>query len=175
MRLSSLDVHAFQAVGYLAAHPDRWVNAGEICQRTGLSRTFLVRVLACLVRGEIVLSKRGTSGGYRLALPASDITLRDVVRLLERPVAPLSCVSLSSPTQCDQASSCRIRRDVYEELRQATHLLLSRFTAADLALDLLAGVTYERCLQHLWHPTVESGAVLPLALSSPPRLQQNEW
>lgn len=160
MRLSSLDVHAFQAVGYLAAHPDRWVTAAEICTQTGLSRNFMLRVLAALVRAGVVVSRRGTSGGYRLARPAATVTLREVVQVLERPVAPLSCVSLSAPTTCAQAENCQVRRDVYAELRDAAHLILSRFTAADLARDTHSGAGYGHCLHHLWHPATE--AQLPL-------------
>jgi len=97
MRLSSLDIHAFQAVGYLGLHPDRWVTASEICAQTQLSRAFMVRVLAVLVRGQVILSKKGACGGYRLARPADTVTLRDVVHGLDRPVAPLTCVSSAAP------------------------------------------------------------------------------
>jgi Rrf2 family cysteine metabolism transcriptional repressor len=158
MRLSSLDVHAFQAVGYLAAYADRWVTAAEVCEHTLLSRAFLLRVLACLVRGGIVVSKRGSAGGYRLARLPTQVTLREVVQVLERPVAPLSCVSLSAPVPCLHQNDCGIRRDVYTELRDVTHAVLARFTAADLATDLQAGRSYSPCLNHLWHPQQELAA-----------------
>ncbi|MFB9994735.1 RrF2 family transcriptional regulator [Deinococcus oregonensis] len=158
MRISSLDVHAFQAVGYLAAHETRWVTAAEICEHTVLSRAFLVRVLACLVRGGVVVSKRGSTGGYRLARLPAQVTLREVVQVLERPVAPLSCVSLSAPVPCVHQDDCGLRRDVFTELRDSTHAVLARFTAADLATDLQAGRSYSPCLNHLWHPQQELAA-----------------
>ena len=170
MRLLSLDVYAFQAVGYLGAHAGRWVTAAEICAETGLGRPFLVRVLASLVRGEVVASKKGCGGGYRLTRDPQAVTLRDVVRSLERPVAPLACVSLGAPTPCALAACCQIRRGVYEELRDATHRILTRFTAADLARDLRGGVTYSTCLGHLWHPQFEQALALRQSRVSPPEL-----
>ncbi|MVN86387.1 Rrf2 family transcriptional regulator [Deinococcus sp. HMF7620] len=161
MRLLSLDVYAFQAVGYLGAHPERWITAAELCAQTGLRRAFMVRVLASLVRGNVVLSKKGCSGGYRLARAPQVVTLYDVVRSLERPVAPLSCVSLSAPSQCAAAQCCQARQGVYEQLRAATHQVLARSTAADLARDVQGGVTYDTCLKHLWHPQFESALHRP--------------
>lgn len=162
MRLSSLEVHAFQAVGYLAHFPARWVTASEISEQTGLPRPFLLRALSQLVAGDVVRSKHGPSGGYRLARTPQSTTLREVVAALERPVAPLSCVSLSSPAACTHEHCCGIRRSVYQEVRDATHAVLERFTAADLARDLSAGVLYRSCLSHLWHPQVESRPLPPV-------------
>lgn len=162
MRLSSLEVHAFQAVGYLALLPARWTTANEISGQTGLSRPFLLRALSKLVTGNVVQSKHGPYGGYQLARPPRLITLREVVAALERPVAPLSCVSLSAPAACVHEQGCGIRRSVYEEVRDATHAVLGRFTAADLARDTSTGVQYRSCLLHLWHPQVEGPAPLPV-------------
>ncbi|MCD0160489.1 Rrf2 family transcriptional regulator [Deinococcus sp. 6YEL10] len=152
MRLLTVDVYGFQAVGYLGAHEGRWVTAAELCERTGLSRSFMVRVLADLVRGQLLLSKKGCGGGYRLARAAHLVTLHEVLRCLERPLAPLACVSVSSPAPCGAAHCCQARVGVYQALRDATHRVLAQYTAADLARDAAGGVTYDRCLSLLWHP-----------------------
>lgn len=112
----------------------------------------LPKVLASLVRAGLIRSKRGLSGGYRLARRPAQISLREVVQILERPVAPLSCVSVIAPVACVHQSSCVARRDLYVELRDATHAVLGRFSAADLARDFRMGRGYSTCLAHLWHP-----------------------
>jgi Rrf2 family cysteine metabolism transcriptional repressor len=157
MRLSSLDVHAFAAVGHLAAHPDRWVPAAEICQHHRLARPYTLQILAWLSRADLVRSKRGMNGGYQLGRAAQDISLRDIVVALNRPVAPLSCVSQSVPASCALEDCCQMRRSVYSELQRHTHALLARFSAADLARDVQAGVTFDHCLHHLWHPSQDGG------------------
>lgn len=157
MRLSSLDVHAFAAVGHLAAHPGRWVPATEICEQQHLARPYIQQILAALGRAGLVDSKRGVRGGYQLSRPPHDVTLRDIVVALSRPVAPLSCVSHTVPGMCAFETCCHVRRSVYEELQRHTHAVLARFSAADLARDVAAGVTFDHCLHHLWHPSQEGG------------------
>lgn len=153
MRLSATDVYAFQALGYLGTlQTDRWTGSDAISEATSVARPYLVRILATLCANDIVTSKKGTGGGYALARPAGEITLRDVMRAIDGPVAPLSCVSLNWHKGCVLERRCHARNSVWLRVRDALLDVLAEVTVEDLADDFRQGVTYDLCLDHLLGP-----------------------
>ncbi len=153
MRLSTTDIYAFQALGFLGTQPaGRWVGSDEISEATGVARPYLMRILAQLTAKEIITSKKGTGGGYALIREASLINLRDVMRAIDGPVAPLSCISLNWHVPCTEEGRCHARTTVWQRLRDALLEALSEVSVADLATDFAQGVTYEPCLSHLLKP-----------------------
>lgn len=153
MRLSTTDIYAFQALGFLGTKaPERWTSSDEISDATGIARPYLMRVLAQLSREGIVASKKGTGGGYALAGEASSINLRDVMRAIDGPVAPLSCISLNWHVSCPEETRCHARTAVWQRVRDALLAALSEVSVADLATDFEQGVTYRPCLSHLLKP-----------------------
>ena len=155
MRLSATDIYAFQALGFLGTQPPgRWVGSDEISEATGVVRPYLMRVLAQLSSKNIVTSKKGTGGGYALAREAALINLRDVVRAIDGPVAPLSCVSLNWHVDCPEEGRCHARSAVWERVRDAMLAALSEVSVADLATDFEQGVSYGLCLSHLLRPNL---------------------
>lgn len=154
MRLSATDVYAFQALGFLGTQErDRWVGSEEISEATGVARPYLVRILATLGSSAIVASKKGTGGGYALARPAAEITLRDVMRAIDGPVAPLSCVSLNWHQACVVEDRCHARSAVWMRVRDALLAALAEATVEDLAADFRQGIAYQPCLDHLLRPS----------------------
>jgi Rrf2 family protein len=150
MRLSKTDIYAFKTLGYLGTQPPkRFVGSQELSKATGVNQTYLVRILAALVGHNLVVSKKGQGGGYALPRPAEEINLRDVIRAVDGPIAPLSCVSLNWPKVCSQETRCRVRSAVWLEVRNAVLQSLSRVSVADLAADIRQGVDYSECLDHL--------------------------
>jgi Rrf2 family protein len=153
MRLSATDIYAFQALGFLGTQErDRWVASDDISEATGVARPYLVRILATLSGRGIVSSKKGTGGGYALAHPADQITLKDVVRAIDGPVAPLSCVSLNWHKDCPEQERCHVRDNVWMRVRDAMLAALSTVSVEDLAIDFRQGVGYGNCLDHLLSP-----------------------
>ncbi len=166
MRLSSTDIYAFQALGYLGLHwaaqssardgsaqqPARWVASDEISEATGVARPYLVRILAVLSAKGLVRSKKGIGGGYALNMSPQSITLRDVVRAIDGPVAPLSCISLKWHEPCPEEARCHARNTVYTRMRDAMLAVLEEFSVADLVQDAHQGVSYTHCLEHLLRP-----------------------
>lgn len=154
MRLSATDIYAFQALGFLGTQElDSWVGSEQISEATGVARPYLVRILATLGGSEIVASKKGTGGGYALARPADAITLRDVMRAIDGPVAPLSCVSLNWHQTCAVEDRCHARNGVWLRVRDALLAALAEATVADLAADFRQGIAYDPCLEHLLRPS----------------------
>ncbi len=153
MRLSSTDIYAFQALGYLGLQEaGRWVSSDEISERTRVARPYLVRILAMLSNKGVVKSKKGLGGGYALARRPQLISLCEVVRAVDGPVAPLSCISLNWHETCVEEDRCHARGTVYTRMRDAMLGVLQEFSVADLVEDARAGVDYGHCLTHVLRP-----------------------
>lgn len=88
--ISARTDYAVRAMLVLAAaqlHDGAQMSAEEVATGQGLPKKFLEAILADLRRGGLVTSARGASGGYSLSLPAADITLGDVFRVVDGPLA----------------------------------------------------------------------------------------
>lgn len=150
MRLSTTDIYAFQALGFLGTQPTgHWVGSDAISEATGIAKPYLMRVLAQLTAKEIITSKKGTGGGYALVAEAHEINLRDVARAIDGPVAPLSCISLKWYEPCENDAFCHARTSIWQRVRDAMLQALSEVSVADLAADFEQGNNYAPCLQHL--------------------------
>ncbi len=153
MRLSATDVYAFQALGYLGhRHGSGWVGSDAIAEATGVPRPYLARVLAALAASGVLTSKKGAGGGYALARTPEDVDLREVMRAVDGPVAPLSCVSRNWYRPCEVEDRCHARGAIWERVRDAVLEALAQVTVADLARDFGAGLDYRPCLDHLLRP-----------------------
>jgi Rrf2 family protein len=87
MKLSPASSCAVQALVLLASRKaSQPVPSVELARGTGLRQQFLRKLLTLLVRARLLLSLKGPHGGYRLARPAKDITLLDVVEAIDGPV-----------------------------------------------------------------------------------------
>ena len=153
MRLSTTDIYAFQALGYLGAQEaQRWVSSDEISEHTHVARPYLVRILAALSAKGVIKSKKGIGGGYALSRKPKLISLCEVVRAVDGPVAPLSCISLNWRESCPEEARCHARNTIYVRMRDAMLAVLQEFSVHDLVIDAQQGVSYGHCLEHLLKP-----------------------
>jgi Rrf2 family protein len=74
----------------------------QLAEDEAIPKRFLEQILLSLKRSGLVLSKKGKGGGYYLAEPPEAITLANVIRLIEGPLAPLPCASETQFRQCDE-------------------------------------------------------------------------
>ncbi len=81
--ISSTATYALRAVVYLAGHPGRYVNRAEISAATQVPHEYLLKVLQQLDVADLVESRRGPGGGYRLRRTADEITALDVVQAVD--------------------------------------------------------------------------------------------
>ena len=125
--------YATRAVLALALDPDGQARKmHELAEATGTPVNVLEQVLPQLRGAGIVRSERGPSGGYRLNHPPEDITLGKVVRVIQGPLAPISCATRHEPEPCSMEIGCSLR-ETWEEVRDATIAILDATTFADLA------------------------------------------
>ena len=134
MKLSSRGEYALRALLVLGLNygPDV-VRIATICQQQNIPKRFLEQILNDLKELGIVESKRGLAGGYRLRRPPEQITLAEVIRYLEGPLAPISCVSQTSYARCScpDETKCGIR-SIMKEVREAIVKILEQVTVAQL-------------------------------------------
>ena len=120
--LSQKCKYALQALLSLALQPTQeLLLVSDIAERETLPKKFLEAILLELNRHGLVRSRRGRGGGYALAKPADLITFGQVVRIIDGPLAPLSCVSVNYYRRCDgckDEQSCDIRK-VMRRVRDA--------------------------------------------------------
>jgi Rrf2 family protein len=105
-------------------------NAEQIAQAQGIPLNFLENILRDLRRAGIVESRRGQSGGYALARPADEITVADVIRAVE---GPLANVRGQAPEALAYPGAAAKLRDVWVALRANVRGVLEGVTLADLA------------------------------------------
>lgn len=153
MRLSSTDVYTFKALAYLGTLGEGTLtHADDIAQHSGVPKPYLVRILAALATRGVLTSRKGAGGGYALAKPAAEITLLDVMRSIDGPIAALSCTSLNWPKTCPEAERCQARGRIWMRMRNAIIAVLETTSVADLVADAAQGVDYALCLEHLLRP-----------------------
>ena len=109
------------------------VSIQTISSDQNIPKRFLEQILHDLKSGGFLESKRGVTGGYRLALPPERITLAAVIRHVEGALAPVSCVSerFYGKCSCPDEARCGIR-SVMKEVRDAIAAILDRVTVAEL-------------------------------------------
>ena len=110
------------------------VRIQEISTKQNIPKRFLEQILNDLKSARIVKSKRGVAGGYRLDHAPEQITLAEIIRHVEGPLAPVSCVSerFYEKCSCPDESRCAIR-SVMKETRDAIVNIMERVSLADLA------------------------------------------
>ena len=91
MKLTRASSYALHAVAYMATQKqqDKPVASHHIAQARGIPERFLLKVLKPLVSARVLLSIKGPNGGYRLAKPASKITLLEIVEAADGPLRGL--------------------------------------------------------------------------------------
>ena len=87
MKLTCASSYALHAVAYMALQKsDRPVASHKIAQERGIPERFLLKVLKPLVTARVLTSIKGPNGGYRLAKPATDITMLEIVEAVDGPI-----------------------------------------------------------------------------------------
>ncbi|UAK24694.1 RrF2 family transcriptional regulator [Sphingomonas nostoxanthinifaciens] len=130
--LSQRSRYALKALLHLAGTEQGLpVSIGTIAQASGISRKFLEAILNDLRREGLVDSTRGKFGGYRLALPADQISFARIIRASEGPLALFPCASVNFYRPCPDCdvATCTLRR-VLRHARDGVAEVLERTTLA---------------------------------------------
>ncbi len=136
MKLSKRGEYALRSLINLgiAAKVERpLLRVTELAAAESLPVKFLEQVMQQLRENGYVESVRGKHGGYRLAKPAKQIHIGQIVRLIDGPLAPIGCVSQTAyePCNCPDEAHCGLRL-LMLDVRNAIAAILDRYTLADV-------------------------------------------
>ena len=155
MQISAKSDYALRALCVLATAPDGVaVKADDIAKAQHIPRTFLDAILLELRRADIVESRRGPDGGHRLARPSYAITVADVVRVLD---GPLALVHGHRPESLTYDAPAARLQDVWVAVRAGLRAVLERTTieqivTGELPEAVTSLATDSRSWTSVWPP-----------------------
>ena len=129
MRVSAKADYAIRAAVELAAAGEGPVKGDQIAQAQKIPVNFLENILADLRNAGLVASRRGAEGGYWLAQPADEVSLADVIRAVDGPLANVRGVRSE---QLEYEGSALRLLDVWVAVRASLRSVLERVTLADV-------------------------------------------
>jgi Rrf2 family cysteine metabolism transcriptional repressor len=106
----------------------------DIAERQAISGHYLEQLIAGLRKAGLVKSVRGAQGGYMLGRSPEEITVGDIVRVLEGPIGPTECVSEDDAAYCDRSETCIARR-VWARVRDSIVEVMDSITLKDMCAE----------------------------------------
>src|SRR5215467_11117021 len=119
------------------AHGGGPVLIGDLAEQEAIPKKFLENILVALKHRGLVHSRKGPHGGYQLSRPPDQISVGDIVRTLDGPLALVSCVSQTAYAACEECvdeKECAVRR-VFQQVRDETARILDGTTLTDAAAE----------------------------------------
>jgi Rrf2 family protein len=105
----------------------------DVAQKQQLSETYLEQLIAHLKKAGLVTSVRGAQGGYEQIRKPEEITVGEIIRVLEGPLAPSECVMDDEP-ECTKAEYC-VTRLIWEKIRDSINNVVDSITLNDMVND----------------------------------------
>jgi Rrf2 family protein len=140
MRVTARGDYAVRAALELAAADGMTRKVAQLAAAQDIPPRFLENILLALRRAGLVQSRRGADGGFRLARPPDAITLADVLRAVEGPLANVQGVP---PDEVAYGGSALALRDVWVAVRASLRVVLERVTLADVVSGALPSEVQE--------------------------------
>jgi len=136
MRITLESDYALRIITHVAMR-DGVVDAGTVSTETSVTPRFALKILNKLVKGGIIASYKGSRGGYKLAVPAKEITLKRVIELIDGPIAIARCVEggESCSLNCDKAAC--IYHHIFDEVSYGIAARLEGITIEDVINKIL--------------------------------------
>ncbi|MDK2820148.1 MAG: hypothetical protein PWP31_113 [Clostridia bacterium] len=103
----------------------------SIAERQDISEHYLEQLIAILRKAGLVKSVRGAQGGYTLSQEPHEITVGDIIRVLEGPIAPVECLNDDGSENCKHEDTC-VTKDIWEKVRDSISDVLDSFTLGDM-------------------------------------------
>jgi Rrf2 family protein len=140
MRVSAKADYAVRAAAELAAHGEGPVKGERVAEAQDIPLQFLEHILLELKHHGIVRARRGAKGGYWLARPADEVTIADIVRAVEGPIAH---VQSTPPEAISYRGNAEPLQEVWIAVRASLRAVLEEVTLADLVANELPAIVGE--------------------------------
>ncbi len=136
MKLSTKGRYGVRAMFDIALHHGEGpIPLRSVAERQEISEHYLEQLIANLRKEGLVESVRGAYGGYLLAKKPEEITVGDIIRVLEGPIAPVDCV-LDEETGCEDITDCVIKL-IWSEMKTSIDEVLDSITLEDLRQEAI--------------------------------------
>jgi Rrf2 family protein len=135
--LSKKAKYALRALAVLTRAYPGVVPAKRLAREAAVPEKFLESILVELRNAQVVASKRGAEGGHTLARPAEDVMVGDIVRILDGPIAPIRCASVTAFQPCNDCADperCALRL-LMGDVRDAMSAVIDRRSLRQLSDD----------------------------------------
>ena len=133
MRISTRTEYGIRVLVTLARNEgeDGCLSLAEIAKREKLPHAYLEQLAGDLRRAGLVTATRGQAGGYRLARPAEQIAMTDVIRALEGPILEMPCAGVGDLEHCDRPQPCSVH-EVFQRVYESLSLSLGATSLAEV-------------------------------------------
>jgi Rrf2 family transcriptional regulator, cysteine metabolism repressor len=149
MRVTAKGEYATQAVLYLALQYPGVLTIHDIAQRHHIPLKYLEQILLELKRGGVLESKRGVNGGYTLARPPEEISVGEVLRIVDGAFAESSCIhNEAMGGVCVEGQSCGLKQ-TWRDVQGAVEKILFATSFEDVRKRTLSGRMAETNLARL--------------------------
>lgn len=142
MKLTAYSNYALRSLQLAALRSPELVRVDDVVRVHGLARPHIVKIVHELGQAGLVETRRGRGGGFRLARPAEEIVVGNVIRLTEGPLDVVECFNPEKNT-CPSIGICKLSRAL-SEATKAFMAVLDDLTLADIASnksELLSRIT----------------------------------
>jgi len=106
LKVSTKGRYALRMLLDLAEHSGKFISLKEIAERQNISKQYLEQIVSLLNTSNILRTNRGKQGGYMLAKRPSEYTVREILRITEGNLAPVTCLE-EDVNDCEKASYCK--------------------------------------------------------------------
>lgn len=134
LRLTTRIDYGVRALVRLAMGENTVMTAHEISEKEHVPIQFLEQIMVSLRRAGIVKSVRGPGGGYTLTKHPSDVSLLEVFKILEGPLALVKCLDPSGLLTCEHEAFCTVRV-LFNRLQDKLEKMLSEISLSDLVAE----------------------------------------
>jgi len=132
MKLTTKSEYSILALIYIARHEKNgFIKADDICKKQDIPKKYIEYLLTILRQNRYIRTRRGTGGGYKLARPASTISVAEIIRLMDGAIAPTESVSKFFFSDTPLSKEKRMMK-VFKEIRDYVARKLERLTLTDL-------------------------------------------
>jgi len=134
VKLSTKGRYGVAAMYDLAMHYGQGpISLKSVAQRQGISEHYLEQLMGSLRKAGFVKSVRGAQGGYALTREPNQITVGDIIRVMEGPTAPVDCL-ITGGCERDRAGIC-VTRGVWAKVRDSIDQVLDSISLSDLSRE----------------------------------------
>lgn len=137
MKISTRGRYGLRAMVDLASQtPEKYVTLKSISERQGISEHYLEQLISPLKKSGFVKSARGAQGGYTINVSADDISVGDVLRVMEGSLRVVDCTDNKKESGCG-ASSCKscVTKTVWEKVNNSINEVVNNIKLSDLVKD----------------------------------------